>query len=64
MMLGQSTFVGFGMMDEDLEPCPYQIQTSLGTFEKTHGFIKIDIFVKSNPKHLINHLGPSHGDKC
>jgi hypothetical protein len=64
MMLGQSTFVGFGMMDENLEPCPYQIQTSLGTFKKANGFIKIDIFVKLNAKHPISRLGPSHGDKC
>jgi hypothetical protein len=26
MMLGQSIFVGFNMTNEDLEPCPYQIQ--------------------------------------
>jgi hypothetical protein len=26
MMFGQSIFVGLNMTDEDLEPCPYQIQ--------------------------------------
>jgi hypothetical protein len=39
-MLCQSTFVGLGMTNEDFEPCPYKIQTLMGAFEKTHGFIK------------------------
>jgi hypothetical protein len=39
-MLGQSTFVGLGMTNENFEPCPYQIQTLMGVFEKTHGFTK------------------------
>jgi hypothetical protein len=40
MMLGQSTFVGLGMTNEDFEPCTYQIQTLMGIFEKACGFTK------------------------
>jgi hypothetical protein len=39
-MLGQSMFVGLGMTNEYFEPCPYQIQTSMGAFEEAHGFTK------------------------
>jgi hypothetical protein len=39
-LLGQSSFVGLGTMDEDLEPCPYQIQTLMGAFEKAYVFTK------------------------
>jgi hypothetical protein len=39
-LLDQSSFVGLGMMDDDLEACPYQIQTLMGAFEKTYVFTK------------------------
>jgi hypothetical protein len=38
-------FLGIGMMDEDLEPCPYHIQTSMGASKKTRGLTKINILV-------------------
>jgi len=28
--------VGIGMIDEDIEPCPYHIQISMGASRKVH----------------------------
>ncbi len=54
MMLGQSTFVGLGMTNEDLEPCTYQIQTLMGIFEKACGFTKDWHFGAIEPQHPTN----------
>jgi hypothetical protein len=33
-MLGKTIVDGLGLIDADLEPCPYQILTSMGGLEK------------------------------
>jgi hypothetical protein len=30
LMLGKATCIGLGILRSELEPCPFQIQTSLG----------------------------------
>jgi hypothetical protein len=38
-MFVQEMFMGLGMINDNLEPCPYKIQTSIDASEKVHGFI-------------------------
>jgi len=45
MMVGQSTIVGLCMKNEDLEPCPYYIYTSMGASKKACGLTKIEFLV-------------------
>jgi hypothetical protein len=35
LMLGKVVVDGLGLIDADLDPCPYQILTSMGGLEKT-----------------------------
>jgi hypothetical protein len=42
------------MTNENFEPCPYQIQTLMGVFEKTHGFTKYWHFGAIEPQHPTN----------
>jgi hypothetical protein len=32
-------FMGLGMIKDNLEPCPYTIQTSIDALQMAHGFI-------------------------
>jgi len=38
--------VGIGMENENLEPCPYQIQIATGALEKACGLTIVDIAPK------------------
>jgi hypothetical protein len=39
-MLGKNIVDGLGLIDADLDPCPYQILTSIGGLEKARRLTK------------------------
>jgi hypothetical protein len=40
LMLGKATIDGLGMTNANVDPCPYQILTSMGGLEKARGLTK------------------------
>jgi hypothetical protein len=40
LMLGKIAIDGFGLIDVDLDPCPYHILTSMGGSKKTQSLTK------------------------
>jgi hypothetical protein len=45
LMLGKATVDGLGLIDADLDPCPYHILTTMGGSEKTLGLTKQEIVI-------------------
>jgi hypothetical protein len=44
-MLGKTTVDGLGLIDVNLDPCPYHILTSMGGLEKTQRLTKQQIVI-------------------
>ncbi len=45
LMLGKTIVYGFGLIDVNLDPCPYEILTSMGGLEKAQGLTKHEIVI-------------------
>ncbi len=45
LMLGKAIVDGLGLIDVDLDPCPYHILTTMGGLEKTLGLTKQEIMI-------------------
>jgi len=45
LMLGKTTVDGLGLIDVNLDPCPYHILTSMGGLEKTRRLTKQQIVI-------------------
>jgi hypothetical protein len=45
-MLGKVAVEGVRLINVDLEPCPYQILTSMGKLERTWGITKHDVIIQ------------------
>jgi hypothetical protein len=46
---------GFGLIDVDVEPCPYQILTSMSMSKKACRLTKQKIVIQVNPHRLFNY---------
>jgi hypothetical protein len=44
-MLGKVVVEGLGLTNVNLEPCPYQILTSMGRSERTQGITKHEVVI-------------------
>jgi hypothetical protein len=54
-MLGKATCIGLGIRRSELEPCPFQIQTSLGgTSDRSHFKTRERLSVQIKPNHATN----------
>jgi hypothetical protein len=54
-MLGKATCIGLGIRRSELEPCPFQIQTSLGgTNDRSHFMTHERLLVQLRPDHATN----------
>ena len=51
LMLGRASVIALGITSADLEPCPFQIQTSLGGLERARSITRHDILIHLNPRH-------------
>jgi hypothetical protein len=40
LMLGKTTINGLGLINVNLDPCPYHILTSMGGLEEARGLLK------------------------
>jgi hypothetical protein len=47
-MLGKTIVNGFGLIDVNLDPCPYQTLTSMGGSKKAQGLTKHEIVIQVN----------------
>jgi hypothetical protein len=56
-MLGKATCIGLGIQRLELEPCPFQIQTSLGgTNDRSHFMTHERLLVQLRPDHATNNF--------
>jgi hypothetical protein len=54
-MLDKVVIDGLGLIDVDLDPCPYHILTSMGGLEKTRRSSKQEIVIQINPNKPTNY---------
>ncbi len=55
LMLGKAKCIGLGSRRSKLEPCPFQIQTSLGgASDRSHFMTRERLSVKMRPDHATN----------
>jgi hypothetical protein len=54
-MLGKTIVYGFGLIDVNLDPCPYENFTSMGGLEKAQGLTKHEIVIQINDNKPINY---------
>jgi hypothetical protein len=55
LMLGKATCIGLGIWRSELEPCPFQIQTSLGGASDRSNFMTRErLSVQMKPDHVTN----------
>ncbi len=55
LMLGKATCIGLGIRRSKLEPCPFQIQTSLGgASDKSNFMTRERLSVQMKPDHVID----------
>jgi hypothetical protein len=55
-MLGKTIVNDFGLIDVNLDPCPYQILTSMGGSEKAQGLTKHEIVIQININKPTNYI--------
>jgi hypothetical protein len=54
-MLGKATFIGFGIQRSELDPCPFQIQTSLGgTSDRSNFMTRERLSSQMRPDHATD----------
>jgi hypothetical protein len=54
-MLGKTIVYGFGLIDVNIDPCPYEILTSMGGLKKAQRLTKHEIVIQINDNKLINY---------
>jgi hypothetical protein len=55
LMLGKVACIGLGIRRSELEPCPFQIQTSLGgANDRSHFMTRERLLVQIKPDHVTN----------
>jgi hypothetical protein len=54
-MLGKVAIDGLGLTDVDLDPCPYEIFTSINGLEKSRRLIEQEIMIEGNTNKPINY---------
>jgi hypothetical protein len=54
-MLGKVVMEGLRLINLDLEPCPYQILTSMGGLEEAQKITKDEVVIQVNPSQLVNY---------
>jgi hypothetical protein len=54
-MLGKVVVEGLRLIDVDLEPCSYQILTSMGGSKKAQGITKHEVVIQANPVKLADY---------
>ncbi len=55
LMLGKATCIGLGIRRSKLEPCPFQIQTSLGGASDRFHFMTCErLLIQMRPDHAID----------
>ncbi len=54
-MLGKVVVEGLKLTDADLEPCLYQILTSMGGSKRAQGIAKYEVIIQVNPIKLIDY---------
>jgi len=55
LMLGKATCISLGIRRSELEPCPFQIQTSLGgAIDRSNFMTRERLSVQMKPDHVTN----------
>jgi hypothetical protein len=55
LMLGNVVVDGLGLTNDDFDPCPYHILTSMGGSKKSQRLTKQEIVIQINPNKPINY---------